>query len=83
MHLGINLQKAFLSGMIALTESERYHPIDKIVHEFCKLMGKHGAPEYGSGVHKFPDYLQLMLEGDSLDADSRQYYQACVTVNLH
>ena len=83
MHLGVNLRKAFLSGMIALTESERYHPIDKIVHEFCKLMGKHGAPEYGSGVHKFPDYLQLMLEGDSLDADSRQYYQACATVNLH
>ena len=80
MHLGINLRKAFLSGMITSTESERHHPIDKFVHEFCKLLGKHGAPEYGSGVHEFPDYLQLMIENDSLDV---QYYQACSTVNLH
>ena len=53
---------------------------DKFVHEFCKLLGKHGAPKYGSGVHEFPDYLQLMIENDSLDV---QYYQACSTVNLH
>lgn len=84
MHLGSNLRKAFLSGMIAKeTSTEKHHPVDKFVHEFCKLLGRHGTPEYGSGVHEFPDYLKIMIEGDSLDADSRQYYQVCATVNLH
>lgn len=83
LHLGINLRKAFLSGMIVKdTPTEKHPPIDKLVHEFCKLLGKHGTPEYGCGAYQFPDYLKLMLEGDSLEADSRQYYQICATVNL-
>ena len=70
MHLGINLQKAFLSGIIVKDIStEKHHPIDKFVHEFCKLLGRHGTPKYGSGVHEFLDYLKLMIEGDSLDAE--------------
>ena len=86
MHLGVNLRKAFLSGTVqedAVTDSSRkYHPVDKFVHEFCKLFGKHGTPEYGSGANDFPDFLALMINDHTLSDESRQYFQICSTVNL-
>ena len=86
MHLGINLRKAFLSGIIpddADVSVTKYHPVDTFVHEFCKLFGKHGTPEYACGVNEFPDFLALMLGDGSLSEDSREYYQYCAKVNLH
>ena len=49
MHLGVNLRKAFQS---AVNEEEsdqtkrKYFQVDTMIHEFCKLLGKHGVPEY-------------------------------------
>ena len=71
MHLGVNLRKAFLDGIRCLTHTatescrERYH-------QFCKLLGKHGVPEYGLGVLAFPDFVQ-----QSTDPDKVGYYQIC------
>lgn len=87
MHLGINLRKAFLTGIISedsVTDSgTKYHPVDKFVHEFCKLLGKNGTPEYGSGACAFPDFLKLMTDDRSIGADTQQYFESCLKVNLH
>lgn len=64
MHLGTNPRKAFLSATkeVSSTDhqetcsSREYHPADVLVHECCKLIGRHGTPEYGSGVLSFPDF---------------------------
>jgi len=70
MHLGINLLKAFLNGTKLYTPSCRdfntkqnrdWHIADVMVHEFCKLFGSHGVPEYGCGVNSSPTYLQLKI----------------------
>lgn len=83
MHLGINLQKAFLTGIISedsVTDSSRkYHPVDKFVHEFCKLFGN---PEYGSGACAFPDFLKLMTDDSSICAETQQYFESCLRVHL-
>ena len=77
MHLGVNLRKAFLDGIRCLTHTatescrERY-AVDTVIHEFCKLLGKHGVPEYGLGVLAFPDFVQ-----QSTDPDKVGYYQIC------
>jgi len=53
MHLGINLHKAFLDGIKGASEQpsdtgqREYHTKDVFVHEFCKLFGKQGTPQYG------------------------------------
>lgn len=64
MHLGVNLRKAFLSGLdtseSSADQSRKYHRVDSLVHEFCKLFGQHGTPEYTCGVQSFPDFLELM-----------------------
>ena len=87
IHLGINLRRAFLTGIIpedSITDSSRrYHPVDKFVHEFCKLFGKNGTPEYGSGACAFPDFLKLMIDDGSISADTHQYFESCLKVNLH
>ena len=58
MHLGVNLRKAFLSGIESepddQSSSRKYNPVDTLVHEFCKCFGKHGTPEYGCSVLGFP-----------------------------
>ena len=50
MHLGVNLRKAFLSGMEGTNDSgdtsRKYYQVDSFVHEYCKLFGQHGVPEY-------------------------------------
>ena len=69
MHLGINLRKAFLSGLVQenTSSSDRQHyQVDILVHEFCKVFGRHGVPEYGSGVLAFQDFLAIMSTDSSL-----------------
>ena len=71
MNLGTNLRKAFLSATKEVSKtdhqetcsSREYHPADVLVHvhECCKLIGRHGTPEYGSGVFNFLDFLEIMI----------------------
>jgi len=83
MHLGVNLHKAFLDGIRSLTsadstsspQQQERHQTDTLVHEFCKLIGKHGVPEYGLGVLAFSDFLKKRCSSDS-------YYQLCSKVKL-
>ena len=62
MHLVVNLRKAYFSG----TEEQstltcrKYNRVDTFVHEFCKLFGAHGVPEYACEAQSFPDFLILM-----------------------
>ena len=80
MHLGVNLRKAFSSGTMETEQDDRYHRVDTFIHEFCKLFGKTGGPEYACGVLFFPDFLKLQM---STTKDEQAYYQACSKVNLH
>lgn len=85
MHLGVNIRKAFLCGIGSrnrTTTDRQYFPVDTLVHEFCKLFGKHGTPEYGCGVFGFKDFLEIMSTDSSLCEKSRHYYQSCTRVNL-
>lgn len=76
MHLGVNLRKVFLSATKDnSTPSEQdpstgnareYHPVDTLVQESCKLLGKYGTPEYGCGVLEFPDFLEIMTADSCL-----------------
>ena len=83
MHLGVNPRKAFLDGIRSLTGAEstsspqqhECHQTDTLVHEFCKLLGKHGVPEYGLGVLAFPDFLKERCSSNS-------YYQLCSKLRL-
>lgn len=85
MHLGVNLRKAFQT---AINEEEddstkrKHLHIDTIIHEFCKLLGKYGVPEYTCGVQSFPDFLTLMSTDPNADEKQRRYYQACSNVAL-
>ena len=65
MHLGANLHKAFLGGIVSdlstnISNDREHHPVDTLVHEFCKLFGKYGSPEYGCGAVSFTGYLAIM-----------------------
>ena len=92
MHLGSNLRKAFLDGTKAVIsqddEASDESPVqrrehdrtDTLIHEFCKLFGTHGVPEYGCG-YSFADYLELKL-GDCQSAEESEYYQSCTKVLL-
>ena len=87
MHLGVNLRKAFSSGTMEFDDEveelneRKYHKVDTLVHEFCKLFGRTGVPEYTSGVLSFPDFLELKIS-TSMDED-RAYLQACSEVRMH
>ena len=52
MHLGVNLRKAFLNGLADNNDDSgrRYHRVNTLVHEFCKLFEKSGVPEYCLGL---------------------------------
>ena len=85
MHLGVNLRKSFLSGTISESPSSterEYHPVDTFVHEFCKLFGRHGTPEYGVGTVNFPDFLALMSTDAISNEETCKYYKQCVTITL-
>ena len=80
MHLGVNLRKAFLAGIVDTDEEKcasekRYHRVDTLVHEFCKLFRSTGIPEYSLGVVSFPDFLEIKIS--SCDDESRAYYKDC------
>ena len=83
MHLGVNLRKAFLSGLDSddvAASSRKYNSVDQFVHEFCKLFSPHGAPEYACGAQAFPDFLALMSQSDT--TNSAEYYRGCMDVTL-
>lgn len=66
MHLGSNLRKAFLEGTKDYSTSElhahrEYDLTDTLIHEFCKLFGRYGTPEYGCGCLAFPDFLAIKM----------------------
>ena len=87
MHLGVNLRKAFLCGIACDDTSSNFgdrqnHQVDTLVHEFCKVFGKHGTPEYGCGVLGFQDFLALMSTDSDLSEESQEYYHSCAYVNL-
>ena len=89
MHLGVNLWTAFLSATKEINASDEesgnareYHPVDVLVHECCKLIGKCGTPEYGCGVLNFPDFLDIMMTDSSLIEDVLAYYSSCTHISL-
>ena len=85
MHLGINLRKAFLSGVDEGKSSYRdrqHFQVDTLVHEFCKVFGRHGTPEYECGVLAFQDFLMIMCADSSLSIEMKQYYSTCARVSL-
>ena len=78
MHLGVNLRKAFIQSVSPVDESShQYATVDSFVHAFVKEFGANGAPEYGAGGIKFPDFLNIRCK-DSED----QYYKECAKVRL-
>ena len=82
MHQGVNLRKAFLSGTMETEEADmRYHRVDTFVHEFCKLFGRTGGPEYACGVLSFPEFLDLQVS--QTEDEEQAYYQVCLKVILH
>ena len=81
MHLGVNLHKAFLQGIereIIGATSRQYNETDTLVHEFCKLFGVKGVPEYGIGAVSFPNYLAIAMK--SVDNEEGVYYEQCKSV---
>ena len=79
MHLAVNLRKVFLNGMLeesAFSSNDRYHPLDTFVHEFCKVFGCHGVPEYSCGV-AFKDFLSVRV-----DESDESYYSDCATITM-
>ena len=83
MHLGVNLRKAFLNGLVDADEenSTCERRVDTLVHEFCKLFGTSGVPEYCSGVVSFPVFLEVKISSSS---DQQQtYYRNCLKIRLH
>ena len=88
MHLGCNLRKAFLNGLkvafdnICASTGREYHQVDTFVHEFYKLFGHHGAPEYEHGFLTFPDFLTIKSNDSSLCEDNASYFTSCLKVSL-
>ena len=83
MHLGVNLRKAFLSGLVDIDDDSerRNHRVDTMVYEFCKLFGKSEVPEYCSGVVSFPEFLEVKISSTS--GEQQIYYRNCSKVRLH
>lgn len=89
MHLGANLRKSFISGIHKLSESDKgnadrereHNQTDNFIHEFTKLFGQHGVPEYCVGVLQLRDYIQLQLEQEK-DPEKISYYQECESITF-
>ena len=87
MHRGTTSRKAFLSAIkeASATDNESCmgrEYADVLVRECCKLIGKHGTPEYGSGVLEFPDFLDVVLANSTLTKDYVVYYNAFRNITL-
>ena len=65
----------------AAVSGRKYPAVDVLVHEFCKLFGKNGVPEYTCGVISFPDFLDLMISDDSLHGDKDQALLSFVLIH--
>ena len=64
----------------AAVSGRKYRSVDVLVHEFCKLFGKHGVPQYTCGVISF---LDLIINDDSVHGDKDQtYYFLCSFITL-
>jgi hypothetical protein len=81
MHLGVNLRKAFFSAFSIGSESERHHPVDTLVYEFCKLFSKNSTLEYGCGV-SFSDFLSLKSSDNFVPEELSAYYASCLNITL-
>ena len=88
MHLGVNLRKAFLTGIDCKDTSHacddpfrKYHRVDSLVHEFCNMFGRHGVPEYTCGVQSFPVFLTLMATNIE-SSRMKQYFEKCASISL-
>ena len=77
MHLGINLRKAFIAASNSMVFVD--DGIDSFVHEFCKLFGCHGTPEYAVGCVQFKDFLTYRADQCH---DNQLYYRSCLGVSL-
>ena len=83
MHLGVNLRKAFLQASNVPTSeatARHYSETDTIVHEFCKIFGNKGVPEYGIGATSFPDFLEIGIK--TFQGHKSEYYRDCMSVKL-
>ena len=83
MHLGVNLRKAFqsaINGEESDQTKRKYFQVDTMIHEFCKLLGKHGVPEYTHGAQSFPDFLTLI--STDVDKKRREFFQTCASITL-
>lgn len=86
MHLGVNLREAFLNGLVDANEENptcerKYHRVDTLVHEFCKLFETLGVPEYCLGVVSFPEFLEVNISSSS--GRQQTYYRNCSKIRLH
>ena len=89
MHLGANLRKSFISGIHKLSETEKdnadrereHNQTDNFIHEFTKLFGQQGVPEYCLGILQLRDYIQLQLEQET-DPEKISYYQECESITF-
>ena len=83
MHLGINLRKSFLNGLVDIDDSnKRYYRVDILVHEFCKLFGTSGVPEYCSGVVSFPEFLEIKIHSTPA-GEQQTYFNNYSKIRLH
>ena len=73
--------ETFFDGVKTSTDSCSF---DMLVHEFCKLLGKHGgkhgAPEYAHGGVAFPDFVELM--SSTCKSSEALYFQQCTKIRL-
>ena len=71
-------KKAFLDGLNT-EEGKEGLQLEAFIYKFTKLLGTHGVPEYGLGVVKFSDFLQIQIKKANSNA---VYYQNCQAVTL-
>ena len=89
MHLGANLRKSFIAGSHKLSESDKddgdgerqHNQTDTFIHEFTKLFGQHGVPEYCLGLLHLKDFMQLQLE-EVNDPAKISYYKECMSLSF-
>ena len=87
MYLGINLRKEFLNGTMECDDfkveepEQKYHIVDTLIHELCKLFRRTGVPEYISGVLSFLNFLELKIS--FCGNEHCAYIKTCSKIHLH
>ena len=86
MHLGLNLRKAFIqqkdNTLTVETGMQNNSKLDVFIHEFCKLFGSHGTPEYAVGCVQFSDFLSYKVHQSDAGSHEQLYYRSCLSVTL-